>query len=451
MIAAAVGLGGGLLVASPASACFDNVAGTHCYAISEWGPGLSIKETLIDAHTSEAHVPETAGDRNYLGGYEPPREQDEQWSGFPSDPYNASIGSWIEVGDTTGYVAKGVFTSVPIYFEADESWYYPTYNAENFNEVNYPESPGASWWDATTYTQNSGSWCATIQGAHAFCFPGLSQYANHLQDGLEYTANNDPERDGGSYATNQGQVIGYATNSSGQVSQWSGGHLIYADEQGDPWPPAGSWGVCGNLNAGGQGNGAITVEAPAWLDWPECNPNAEYHYKSNAMIAPKQITAGKSADEILAAFGAPQPTAPPLLAHYTAPASESATLSTEKLRSLANEIAASYGGDSSPERIQTVEGPALRSALTIAVPGVAQPDQQSPGISEWDGSSTDVITMDGEFSLATAPRPAGEHAPKGHVLSVVLDAHTGTVDAISLNGTAPNLAELGSVRTLVAQ
>ncbi len=208
--------------------------GTHCDAVSIWGPGLSIKETLIDAHTSEASVPETAGDRNYKEGYEPPREQDEQWSSFPSDPENKNIGSWIEVGDTTGYIAKGVFTSVPVYFEADESWYYPKYNYPNFNEVNYPESPGSGWWDATTYSESLGSWCATFQGAHAFCFPGLYRYAKQVEDGLEYTANNDPERDEGSYATNQGQVVGYATNSSGKVTQWTGGTLWYIDEAGDP-------------------------------------------------------------------------------------------------------------------------------------------------------------------------------------------------------------------------
>ncbi len=119
----------------------------------------------------------------------------------------------------------------------------------------------------------------------------------------------------------------------------------------------------------------------------------------------------------------------------------------DKLRSLASEIAASYGGDASPERVQTVEGVPLKSALAVAVLGVAQPEQQSPGISEWEQSSTDVITMDGNFALATAPRPAGDHAPEGHVLSVVLDAHTGTMDAISLNGSDPNLAELGPVHT----
>lgn len=59
-----------------------------------------------------------------------------------------------------------------------------------------------------------------------------------------------------------------------------------------------------------------------------------------------------------------------------------------------------------------------------------------------------MITIDGEFSLATAPRPVGEHAPQGHVLSVVVDAHTGTVDAISLSGSDPDLAELGAVGIL---
>ena len=439
-MATLLGMGGSLFTAGPAAACSSEV---HCYAISEW-PGVSIKNVLVDAHTSLAEVPEGAGTSKYG-----PREQDETWSDFSSDPYNSNIRTWIEVGDTTGFIGTREFKHSPVFFEADESWYYPTYNYPNFTEVDYPsQEPGGNWWDADTYTENSGSWCAWIDETDVFCFPGLEQYANHLQDGLEYAANNDPERNGGAYAKNTGQVIGYAENSSGVVSQWTGGHLVYGDEPGDPWPPAGAWGVCGNLGALGQGNGAITVEAPAWLDWPECSSAAEY--RTESLLAPKQVaSAGKTPAEILAAFGAPKPTAGSPLAGYSAPSSNSASLTSGELEARAQEIASSYGGDStSPERVRSVMDEPLSSALAVAVPSVSPPQQETAGMSAWEQSSTDVISMDGDFSLGAAPRPAGAQAPEGHVLTVVLDAHTGNIDAIALNGTDPTLASLGTVHTL---
>jgi hypothetical protein len=443
VVSLAVVGGSSLLMASPAAACFHgDPAETHCYAIAEW-PNVSIAETLIDANTSKAEVPEAAG-TEYNGTFYEPREQDEEWSDFPP---HMGINEWIEVGDTTGYIWDKKFESSPVFYEADQSWSYPTMNAKNYNEVDYPtQSPGTGWWDATTYTENSGSWCATIQSTDAFCFPGLKQYASDLQDGLEYAANNDPERNGGAYATNTGQVIGYAKNSAGSVTQWTGAHLRYIDEAGDPWPPAGSWGVCGKLNALGQGNGAITVEAPAWLDWPECSSAAEF--SNDVATAPTKVAAGKTTEETLAAFGAPKPTAPGLMAGYSAPSSGDATLSLSGVEGVAKEIAGDDAGDSAPERVRSVLGTSLDSALAVAAPGVKGPQEISAGIAAWDQSSTDVITMDGGFVLGNAPRPASESPPSGHVLSIVIDAHTGTVDAVSLGGTEPDLATLGAVRQL---
>jgi hypothetical protein len=435
--------------------------GGHCYALSEWS-GVSIENTLIDAHTSLAFVPEGAGYHKTKKKYILPREQDETWTNFRTDPENKKLFSWIEVGDTTGGTYAGWQPS-PIFFEASQSWYYPTLNAANYTEVDYPEQKAeGGWWDATTYTENLGSWCATIQGVDLFCFPGLEQYGNYLQDGLEFAANNNPEADEGQYAENQGQVIGYATNSSGEVTQWLGGRLVYIDQQkGDPWPPAGAWGVCGTLGALGQGNGAITVEAPAWLDWPDCSPGEIRFTSPLAEGAAPGTTetieseehkavpaAGKTSEELLAAFGAPKPTSPAPFSTYRPPSPQSATLTESELRSKALEIANVYGEDPTPSRIRAVMDIPLGLGLATAMPHLSPPQSISYGMLAWEKSGADIVSMDGEFVLESAPRPPQAQAPAGQVLTVALDAHTGAIDAIDLGAVDPALDAVGSVRTL---
>jgi hypothetical protein len=435
----------GLLMASPASACYY-ANGGHCWAQAEWA-NLSIKETLIDAHTSLASVPKTSGYKAPNGLYFGPREQDETWSIF-SDPYNSNLIGWIEVGDTAGQITPSEFVQSPAYFEASQSWSYPEWQKENFTYVNIPgPGPGTAWWDATTYTQNLGSWCATLQGTDLFCFPGLAQYANILQDGLEFAANNNPEADGGAYAENEGQVIGYAVNSSGQVSQWNGAHLQYKDGQpGDPWPPAGAWGVCGKLNALGQGNGAITVEAPAWLDWSECSPGPIEWLSAAAGPAGAIEASNQTPEQLLNDFGAPPPTAPAPLEAYLPPSSP--TLTTSSVLSRASQIATEEGDEPSPTSVRAVMNVPLDSALGVAAPGATTPQSPSATMSAWLHSGSDVITMHGHFTLVTTPHPSQAANPSGAQLTLILDAHTGQLDAMHLGGAEPEIAKLGAVSVL---
>ncbi len=448
------------IVPSTAYGCFY-ANGAHCYALSEWNE-VSVASTLIDAHTSLAVVPEGAGYHKSAKKYISPREQDEAWTLFASDPRKPKLQAWIEVGDTAGGTAAGWQPS-PIFFEASQSWYYPTLDKGNFTEVDFPEQhPGTGWWDATTYTENQGSWCATIQEVDLFCFPGLEQYSSYLQGGLEFAANNNPEADEGQYAENQGQVIGYATNPSGEAMQWVGAHLQYDDAQkGDPWPPGGAWGVCGTLNALGQGNGAITVEAPAWLDWPDCTPaplqlasqlasslTSEAATRGELGDSKTVAAAGKTSGELLAAFGAPKPTAAAPFSDYSAPSSQSATLSEAALRARALEVAETYGGEASPSNVRAVMNTPLGSALTSAMPHLQAPQSATTGLRAWEQSDADIVSMDGEFVLESAPRPPKASAPTGRVLTLALDAHTGAVDAVDLGTVDPVLGSVGSVHTL---
>jgi hypothetical protein len=421
----------GLLAASPASACFYSNEG-HCYALAVWEP-VSIEETLIDGHTIESNVPAGAG--CYPGCKESAFVDNEEWSVFRNSEDTSEFPGWIEEGDIT---SKG--ETKPRYFEASNSWYYPKRvkgRELNFTKVVIPgEGPGYGWWDATTYTEESGSWCATVEGEHLFCFPGLERWSNALEDGMEYAANNDPERDGGAYATVQGEVIGYAKNTSGHVTQWEGGKLKYGDgEPGDPWPPAGAWGVCGHLNIKGQGRGSIYVLAPAWINWPECSTarGGEEIVTRPTSAATSQQEVGGPAAGVLEAMGAPAPTAPAPLENYKAP-----TGPTVSLAEIRSRVAAS-ATQNTITSTETMTGIPLSKALAMA--GASAPHEESSGMKEWLKSETDVTTETGEFALSegTYPNGAGTGPGTGKYLTVVTDAHTGEVDIVHLGSSKPEL------------
>jgi hypothetical protein len=428
-VSIAVGMGGSLLAASPASACFYTNEG-HCYAVSVW-KSVSIAETLIDAHTIESNVPAGAG--CHPGCKETAFVDNEEWSLFLNSEDTSDWPGWIEEGDIT---TQG--NTKPKYFEASNSWYYPkkAHGSElNFNKIILPgEGPGYNWWDATTYSEEGGSWCDTIEGEHLLCFPGLEKWSNQLEDGLEYAANNDPERDGGAYATVQGEVIGYAKNSHHVTTQWEGAKLVYADnEPGDPWPPAGAWGVCGHLNEKGQGQGAIFVVAPAWLNWPECSTDQGEDVIANpAGVAPQQAVGG-SAAEVLKEVGAPAPDAPAPLENYKAP-----TGPTMPLAEIQSRVAASTG-QNTVTATETMTDVPLSKALAIAAPGVSAPREESSGMKEWLKSETDVTTETGDFTLSEGTYPDGVGPASGKYLTVVTDAHTGEVDIVHLGSSRPEL------------
>lgn len=90
----------------------------------------------------------------------------------------------------------------------------------------------------------------------------------------------------------------------------------------------------------------------------------------------------------------------------------------------------------------------LGAALAAAMPHLSPPQSVSAGMLAWEESGADIVSMDGEFVLESAPRPPQAPAPHGRVLTLALDAHTGAVDAIDLGTVDPTLGTIGSVHTL---
>ena len=71
-----------------------------------------------------------------------------------------------------------------------------------------------------------------------------------------------------------------------------------------------------------------------------------------------------------------------------------------------------------------------------------------------EGESSDpgppvlVVVMRGTFVAARASRPYGVPAPRGSVITLILDASTGNIGMFGLNDSAPDLSSLGAVETL---
>lgn len=66
-----------------------------------------------------------------------------------------------------------------------------------------------------------------------------------------------------------------------------------------------------------------------------------------------------------------------------------------------------------------------------------------------EASEVDVITMHGHFTLTNARVPPGEPAPEGSVLTVVVDAHTGELEARGVSEEEDSgLAALGKATVL---
>jgi hypothetical protein len=92
---------------------------------------------------------------------------------------------------------------------------------------------------------------------------------------------------------------------------------------------------------------------------------------------------------------------------------------------------------------------ATRSTFAAAQ-GVMQPGAPITGPSEaWLESSAYLVVMHGNFT-AHRSIPRGSRVPKGTVMSLIVDSHTGRVEGTSIGSTTPNPAQLGTVHQLSA-
>lgn len=96
---------------------------------------------------------------------------------------------------------------------------------------------------------------------------------------------------------------------------------------------------------------------------------------------------------------------------------------------------AAQGGDDHPTLIQYSEGDRARANL-VAANAVVLARQ-----------STCLIAIRGQFIYTAARRPRGAPAPRGTVMTLVVDATTGKLLDLGISDRYPRLEELGPVMT----
>jgi hypothetical protein len=93
----------------------------------------------------------------------------------------------------------------------------------------------------------------------------------------------------------------------------------------------------------------------------------------------------------------------------------------------------------------TVEKGTLRAAAMAVSPEASFPISPGGGQEAWLNSTVALVTMHGDFVLNNVPIPAGAPTPRGPVLDLIIDNHTGEVEERSLPVNPPNLQQLEAV------
>lgn len=121
-------------------------------------------------------------------------------------------------------------------------------------------------------------------------------------------------------------------------------------------------------------------------------------------------------------------------------------LSNEAIRAIALRVAAG-ADDASPVSI-TARSTTFAEAMRVDEPRGALQPPSSTGEANFQQSAVVLVILDGQFTL-NAPTAEGRPDPSGTVLSLIIDAHTGWIDARGVAEDAPaGIAELGTVRPL---
>lgn len=108
---------------------------------------------------------------------------------------------------------------------------------------------------------------------------------------------------------------------------------------------------------------------------------------------------------------------------------------------------AAIAHEPSPSNIHAVDT-SLKSAVEIEPHNVV-PAAPDPGMAAVEASTVVVVSMHGNFTLTNARVPAGQEAPTGSVLTLILDAHTGQLEGRAVSDEeAPGFSGLGESRVL---
>jgi hypothetical protein len=408
------------LSVSDAYACEVGVGKEHhCYIQIKSG-SLENEATIADIESSQMNaIPK--GDRL----------DDEQWTTFAS----AAKKPWVEVGDTIGSIgavpgSPPHYATSPVYFWA----YFPDGESPytGAEEWDLGSGPGlGSWFEATEVAAGGGGWCAKLNNVQMGCAGGFPTYANYIIGGMEVAANIPSENLNG---TNSGTVETYKLNLKGE--------LIETSDNVEPIAPGGvQW--CYEWPVAGHGN---------WLDFgtgaPPCASGQKH---TNVVVGGAQNASLLAVGQT---EGEPGTVAPGLVSTGALPnegyvAPTGAVLPATQLRSTGLTLSSAIGGEPSPTEIESATA-TLQQAASAMNPRLTVPASTSPEMKRWWNSQADLLVLHGHFTLGSMPRASWANgAPSGTVLDVIIDAHTGTVEATRVAEEAPaSLSSLGSVTRL---
>jgi hypothetical protein len=343
----------------------------------------------------------------------PGRMQNEQWTHF------AGSNAWVEVGDTIGLIGYRPpgssggsgehYVTSPVYFWAYFPDGAPPYTGAE--EWDLGSGPGlGSWFEATEVAEGGGGWCAKINNVQMGCDGGFPTYANGMTSGVEIAGVAPGSLNGSNSGTSEMSLM----NLQGQVFAPASGVETYT----------GSHEWCYEWPVGGHEN---------WLDFgtglPPCAPGQKQS------IVGKREPGLKEASPTSAAPNADfEPETGP-------------TMSSSQLRTAALAVSAAVGHDPSPAGIEAASV-TVKQAASAMSPTSSVPASTSPQMKQWWNSQADLVVLHGSFTLPGMPRASGATGvPSGSVLDVVLDAHTGAIEATRISGRAPSsIAALGAVR-----
>ncbi len=390
----------------------------HCYALSVFDPGPILNSTYSQLVTITDNVP------NYTSDF----ADDEMWTSWNNE-------RWVELGDTTGesygqYGAGNAGPNTPYAFQASQT-------ALGYYEYDYTNiQPGlGNWYSVRSAADLVGSqwtWYSYFDEIGPWGANGVtpSRLASEVENGLEMTNN---------HITNHGESrYSEWQNSEGTwYAPWeygsTYGYRLIKDEYGDDNPP--------------------TCAAPS----AEGNPGTVAWYAARQPVSCWSTGHGPGADlsgplgpegGALQDVAEPPPAVPAgangnIVVPYTAPSGP--LLSSSQLTTIAT-IYATHAGDPTPSEIQAVKLP--RSEALTAANGI-YPKNATGALASWLSAESDVIELHGNFTLTDAPHPPHTSAPTGHIMTIVVDAHTGERIARAVTETTPaNLATFGAVENL---
>ena len=359
----------------------------QCYAVDDWlmTGHEAVAGSSIQINSFSANVP-----------------------GWASGDFVANE-SWATFAEGKRWVASGQYAGG--YWNEDSLHYFWAFqNEEGYNEEEFAGGPEPNTWNTYTmqYANKPDTWNIFINGTNVASATGLGTTSNNLQTGLVMTNTN---------IKNSGETAD--ARSYGVHGAWSNG-----------WSGAASHAEPESEGPGGTAPNCIyalpgTRHGNIYFGAQPCGKNA-------GTEPPRTLTATKAT-----------------VSEPARPAGETSASTRRLTAGQLEELALRWSrreGDPSPSAIAIARAPRAK-ALELALPGTRLPPAASTAQASWLAREAVVVELSGHFR-ADARVPAGEPAPAGTVLSLVIDARTGEVTGRHIGVRAPRLGSLGPVDRL---